>query len=271
MIKSIVIACFLFLFCNQLLADWPVGKNRTTLIPTYTYFRSAKYFDSTGKVIGFGPGDHFASNTFSLYFAHGLSRRLDLIVNLPYTSVSSSSNGVTQSKAGFGDAQIGLALHFPLKDLKQFITTKAIFILPLYQNVKEPYLGFASKGFQLAANYSFNPLPHTYLITEASYTRYFDQVTGPNQFGYSITCGTMFLDYNYISANLSGIISSSAEKGFNTNLLVNKDFSYGKISLAYGRKIFRNITPYIQGFYTIYGRNAGVGYGASLFAIIKLP
>ena len=271
MMKRIAIVFFLIIFYNQLMADWPIGKHRTTLIPTYTYFRSAKFYDSSGKVISFGSGDQFVSNTFSLFMAHGISRRLDFIVNLPYSSVRSSFNGVSQSKSGFGDAQIGFALHFPSKDLKQFFTTKAIFILPLYQNLKEPYLGFASKGIQLAVNYSFNPLPQTYLITEAYYTRYFDEVTGPNQFGYSITGGTMFLDYNYISANLAGVISSSSDKGFNTNLLVNKDFSYGKISLAYGRKIFRNITPYVQGFYTIYGKNAGVGYGVSLFAIIKLP
>ena len=269
--RTIYIACFLFLFCNQLLADWPVGKHRTTLIPTYTYFRSTKYYDSTGKIISFNSGDHFISNTFSFYLAHGVTRRLDFILNLPYTNVVSSSNGVTHTKSGFSDLQIGLAYHFPFKDYKHYITTKAILILPLYQNLAEPYLGFASKGFQIAANYSFNPLPQTYLVTEASYTRYFDQSTGPNQFGYAITCGTMFLDYNYVSANFSGIISSSSDKAFNSNLLINKDFSYGKLSLAYGRKFFRTVTPYIQGFYTIYGKNAGVGYGVSLFAIIKLP
>lgn len=269
--RATLILFFLFLYCTHLLADWPIGKHRTTVIPTYTYFNSSKYYDSSGKAISFGKGDHFISHTFNIYMAHGLARRLDFILNIPYTFVSSSFNNVTLSKSGIGDCYLGLAYHFPAKDLKSFVTTKALFILPGYQNLSEPYLGFASKGFQLAANYSFNPVKNTFCIIEGTYTRYFDEATGPNQYGYNLTGGTMFGQYNYVTANFSGIISSSSDKGFNTNLLTNKDFSYGKISLAYGRKITRIATPYIQGFYTLYGHNSGVGLGGSLFVIFKLP
>jgi len=269
--RATLIFCLLFLCCTHLLADWPVGKHRTSLIATYTYFRSAKFYDSTGKVISFNKGDHFTSNTFNIYMAHGLSRRLDFLINLPYTFVSSSSNNVTLNRSGIADCSLGFAYHFPAKDLKSFVTTKAMFIFPGYQNITEPYLGFASKGFQLAANYSFNPVKNTFCVIEGTFTRYFDQSTGPNQFGYNLTSGTMFGQYNYITGSFSGIVSSSSDKGFNTNLLINKDFSYGKISLAYGRKISRIATPYVQGFYTLFGRKSGVGLGASLFVIFKLP
>ncbi len=261
----------MFLSCTHLLADWPIGKHRTNLIPTYTYFRSAKYYDSTGKIISFNKGDRFVSNTFNIYLAHGISRRLDLIINIPFTSVSSSFSGLTLRKSGIADCFAGFAYHFPFKDLKSFITTKALFILAPYQNASEPYLGYGSKGYQLAVNYSFNPVPHTFLVTEAVYTRYIDNPTGPVQIGYNITGGTTFLNYNYITLNISGLTSQSPDKSFYTILIAIKDFNYGKISLAYGRKISRIATPYIQGFYTFYGKNTGVGLGLSAFIIFKLP
>ncbi|MDE3145685.1 MAG: hypothetical protein KGL19_16155 [Bacteroidota bacterium] len=269
--RSILLFCSLLLCSTQLLADWPIGKHRTTLIPTYTYFRSTKYYDSTGKVISFYNGDRFVSNTFSVYLAHGLTRRLDFIANVPLTFVSSSFSGKTSTRSGIADCMAGIAYHFPFKDLKSFVTTKALFIFAPYQNTVEPYLGYGSKGFQLAANYSFNPAPNTFLVTEATYTRYLDDATGPEQFGYNITAGTTFSDYDYLTLAISGITSKSTDKSFYSNLTSIKDFNYGKISLAYGRKISRIATPYIQGFYTFYGKNAGIGVGFSAFVIFKLP
>lgn len=269
--RTIIILGITFLFSTHLLADWPVGKRRTTLIPTVSYFYSAKYYDSTRKIISFSNGDHFAATSINFSLAHGLTRRLDFILNIPYTFISSSSNKVVQSKSGIADCFVGLAYHFPAKDLKSFLTTKAVFIFPGYQNSSEPYLGYASKGFQFSANYSFNPIKHTFCVIEGIYTRYIDQVTGPDQYSFNLTTGTMFGKYNYVTGSFSGIVSSSSEKGFNTNLLINKDFSYGKVSLAYGRKISRVASPYIQGFYTLYGHNSGVGLGISAFVIFKLP
>lgn len=271
MTRVILIFCFLFLFTSQLFADWPVGKRRTTIIPTYTFFHSSKFYDSTGKIISFNKGDHFNSQTINTYIVHGISRRLDLIVNIPYTFISTSFNKVTQSKSGISDIYLGFAYHFPASDLKKYVTTKAMFIIDGYQNNSVPYLGYSALGFQLAANYSVSIADQTFFVAEGSYTHYFMQ-TGPNQYGYNLTVGNKFGKFNYVTANLIGTFSQSTNKTFiNTNLAHNEDFSYGKLSVAYGRRISRVATPYLQAFYTFYGRKAGVGLGISAFVIFKLP
>ena len=213
--RTILIIFIVIFCCKSSFADWPAGKKRTTLITTYTYFRSSKIYDSTGKLYSLGKGNFFVSNSINLYMVHGLARRLDLIANVPFSYITSSLNSVKTNKSGIGDCMIGLAYHIPFNFLKNYFTAKALYIFPAYQNTSQPYLGFGSHAYEFSLNYSFNPI--------------------------------------------------------NSNLLINKDFQYSKLSLAYGRKISRIATPYIQGFYTIHGKDAGKGYGVSLFVIFKLP
>ena len=269
--RTILIIFIVIFCCKSSFADWPAGKKRTTLIATYTYFRSSKIYDSTGKLYSLGKGNFFVSNSINLYMVHGLARRLDLIANVPFSYITSSLNSVKTNKSGIGDCMIGLAYHIPFNFLKNYFTAKALYIFPAYQNTSQPYLGFGSHAYEFSLNYSFNPIKHTFCVIEGNYTHYFDDVTGPEQFGYALTAGTMFLDYNFLTAGLTGTKSESIDKTFNSNLLINKDFQYSKLSLAYGRKISRIATPYIQGFYTIHGKDAGKGYGVSLFVIFKLP
>ena len=58
--------------------------------------------------------------------------------------------------------------------------------------------------------------------------------------------------------------SYSADKTFTANLNANKDFMFGSLAVAYGKKISRTLMPTVKAFYTIYGRNAGQGVGLSV-------
>ena len=269
--KKVIIIILLLASSKALLADWPLLHGRSIIIPSYSYFTSSKYFDSTGKKFSFGAGSRFVSNGFSVYIGHGLTRRVDLVVNVPFTSISTTFDSITKTKSGIGDVQVGFSFHFPFHNLTRFVTAKASIIIPAYQNLTDPHLGYGSKGFQVALNYSFNPLPQTFLVTEVYFTRYFDKSTGPNQLGFNVTAGTMFLDYNYLNLNFATVISRSSDKAFSTNLNAIKDFDYGKISLSYGRRVTRIATPYIQAFYTLFGHNAGLGLGGNFLVIFKLP
>ena len=268
--KKFIVIILLLLSTKVTLADWPLYK-RTILIPSYSYFTSSKYFDSTGRKLSLGSGNRFVSNGLNIYLGHGLTRRIDFVMNLPFLSINSDYGGNKETKSGFGDIQAGFSFHFPLHHKTRFITAKASLIIPTYQNNTDLHLGYGSKGFQLGLNYSFVPLKHTFLVTEAYFTRYFDRSTGPNQFGLTVNAGKMFLDYNYLNVIVTTVVSRSSDKSFNTSINAIKDFEFGKVILSYGRRISRRATPYIQGFYTFFGRNAGVGLGGNIIVIFKLP
>lgn len=270
-IKKIIILLLIIIIVIPSRADWPVGKGRTSMILSYGFFYSSKYFDSTGKIAKFTPGDNFKSHTIGLTALHGITRRLDLTVGIPFIMQDLVNNGKRETNSGFGDVSIGLALHFPSELYKRHLTLKANIIIPAYENVNTPYLGFASKGFQGAINYSFTPAPQSFAILEGTYTRYVDYSDGPEQIGATATFGKQLNKYSMVTFSFNHQVSNSISTNFNQNVLVNKNFTSGRLTMAYGRRITRTITPFIQGFYTLYGTNMGIGFGGNLFFIIKLP
>lgn len=252
-------------------ADWPVGKGRTNLIASYNYFYSSKFFDANGKLTAFNQGDKFQSHFYGITVLHGITRRLDVAVNVPFISQNLINNGISQKNSGTGDVTVGFSYHFPSAEYQKHLTIKAAAIIPTYENIKTPDIGYASKGIQLGMNYSFTPFKTTFAVIEGTYTRYLDQAEGPNQYRGALTFGKSINKYSMVTFTFAHQISKSINTSFNPNPLANKSFNSGLFTVAYGRKLTRIITPYIQGAYTLYGNNIGLGLSASAFIIIKLP
>ncbi len=269
--KKSIILLLLFSLSNLAKADWPVGKKRTNLTPSFTYYYTNRIFGADGKVRASPNGDKFTSKTLNFYGVTGLSRRLDLIYNVPIAFITAQNIFVKNTKIGIADVWVGLAYHTPSQDLKSFFTVKGQLIIPMYSNTNIPHLGYGSLGAQIAANYSFSPKKGSYLVAEGVYTRYFAQQDGPNQYLLNLTYGKELASAMLITFTFNNLISVSADKTFSNNLNANKDFTIGKLSGAIGKKISRTVTPYFQTYYTIYGRNSGLGFGCSLFVSIKIP
>ncbi|MBY0481590.1 MAG: hypothetical protein K2Q21_09555 [Chitinophagaceae bacterium] len=269
--KKTIILLILFCFSNFAKADWPVGKKRTNLTPSFTYYYTDRVFGADGKVRVSANGDKFTSKMLGLYGVSGLSRRVDLVYNIPISMITAQNIFEKNTKTGVGDVSVGLAYHTPSKDLKSFFTVKGQLIIPMYSNTSIPHLGYGSMGAQISANYSFSPKKGSYLVAEGAYSRYFGQIDGPNQYLFNLTYGKELSNALLISITYNNLISVSADKTFSTNLNANKDFTIGKLSGAIGKKISRTVTPYLQTYYTIYGRNSGLGFGFSFFVMIKIP
>lgn len=265
---SFITFIFFYQYC---FADWPVKKKRIQLIATYSYYHSSSYFNNKGTIVSLTQGNKYVSHYFGLYTMYGITDRLDLLVNIPIANQRLTAAGIRSTTTGIADMYIGFAYHFPSENLKKFITLKGSFILPGYQNISTPSLGYASKGYQLGIAFSFNPSPKTYIGAEANYTKYLDQVSGPIQYFFSSTLGYYLNDFEKITFNFSHQLSTSSDNSFSTNLTTNKDFLVGRMTVGYGRKITRTITPYLQFYFTPYGYNTGSASGFSMYTIIKIP
>ncbi len=254
-------------------ADFPMGKGRIALIGTYNYFYSNKYFDEKAKMIKYPPGDFFNSTSYGLTFMAGIGRKVDFNLSVPFVVQSITTSGVKQTNSGLGDANVGLSFHFPSESLTKSFTLKTGLILPLYQNdtLATPYLGYANKGIQLGAAYAFSPFKDAYATLEFTYTRFVDAFEGPDQYRGSVTLSKMLTNYTTLTGNFSHQVSRSINTSFNQNVSINKNFEGGTISLSLTQRITRTITPSIQGFYTLYGKNMGLGMGASFFITVRIP
>ncbi|MDP3394641.1 hypothetical protein [Sediminibacterium sp.] len=266
----LLMACILC-SVNSAFADYPIGKKRTAITGTFNYFYSSKYFNDQGKLISNNPGDYFQASSYSLNISHGLGRRVDLSVTIPFAVQTLVNGANSETKSGVTDVNLGLSVHFPSLDYKRYFTIRGSVGIPAYQNIQTPYLGYASKAVMLGANYSFTPYKNGFAIVEFVYSRFLDSQDGPNQYRAVITMGKMYNKHTSVTASLSHQVSQSVNTAFNPNLQLNKNFNAATFNLSVGRKINRMITPTIQAYYTLLGKNAGLGLGANIFVTVRLP
>ena len=252
-------------------ADYPIGKKRTAITGTFNYFYSSKYFNDQGKLISNNPGDYFQASSYSLNISHGLGRRVDMSVTIPFASQTLVNGNNSETKSGVTDINLGLSVHFPSIDYKRYFTIRGSVGIPGYQNNQTPYLGYASKSVMLGANYSFTPYKNGFAIVEFIYSRFLDAQDGPNQYRAVITMGKMYNKHTSVTASLSHQVSQSVNTVFNPNWQLNKNFNAATLNLSIGRKINRMITPTLQAYYTLLGKNAGLGMGANIFVTVRLP
>jgi len=263
---------------NHAYAGWPIGKYRNVVIPSFNFYQSKDSWKANGATVKGAPGAGFTSYALGLYVGYGLTRRLDLIVNIVAPQQNSAfvdGQGVLNKakSQGLGDAQIGLSYNLVNFGYKSFLSIGGSIIVPLYDTTKTVALGYAAFGSEVKLMYSggidAGLLKHTYYNLEAGYRRYYT-TQGPNVFLYTASLGVPVGKRNQIGVESSGQISSSSNKSFNPNLALNRDFQFNKASLDYGHTFTRRFSVFVVGFYTLIGRNTGKGYGGSVQTIIKL-
>jgi len=258
----------------KLYAGFPVGKGRSVLCFAYNAYYSHRNFDDNGHLQDGKPGDYFISHYFSLYAAHGLTRRWDIFAAVPFVYEISKSDGVTNSRNGFADAMAGLEYTFVNKDFNKYTTLKGSIIWPLYDNGTNTLdIGYGVPGMDFTINYVYTPRSirnKGYYMLEGSYRHYFAD-DGPDQFLFDAERSFTIKRFNFLNFGISGTYSSSTNKSSNPNPTLNKDFAYAEVKLTYGRRVWRNITLYLEGFYTPIGRNSGEGIGGVFLAVFKFP
>jgi protein XagA len=253
-------------------AGFPIGKYRDIVVPSFSYYTQTDRYDINGNIVKGQPGARFSSYSASLFFGYGITRRLDLIINVPFVyQVNNLGKGNTITSQGFGDMVAGLSYNLVNFNYKQYLSVQASAVVPLYNNNNgTSSLGLGDYGSEIKLMYCGSlPGGKVYFNTELAYRRYFD-VQGPNQFSYLLTFGYAVSKYNQISADLYLFRSFSEDKAFNSNIFAERDYAFFKPQLNFGHRFTRRFSTFIGGYYIPYGINTGVGYGGSLIAVIKL-
>jgi len=264
----------MLLSAKTIRADFPIGKGRTALIGTYNYFYSNKYFDDNGKIVNYLTRDNYQAHSIGLNVAHGIGRNVDVMLSVPISIINRTESGNKTNNYGLADINLGFSFHFPSSDYQRYFTIKVNGIIPAYSNQDstKPFIGYASKGAAVALNYSFNPFTNGFVIVEAAYIRFFDNQEGPSQYRGSLSLGKTINQNTILSFNFNHQISvTTGTRNFNTNLAINKYFSGGTLSVGLSKRITRTITPAVTAFYTLYGKNLGLGVGANFTFIMRLP
>ncbi|HVW97898.1 MAG TPA: hypothetical protein VHA56_18150 [Mucilaginibacter sp.] len=256
-------------------AGFPIGKYRFVVVPTFSYYHQKDRFDDKDNVIKGAPGTGFTSYASNLYVGYGLSRRLDLIVTVPYLYQQNTiAPGNTLVDAGLGDMTLGFSYNLINSNYIRFFSIGVAGIAPLYKSENEiSPLGLGSYGTEVKLMYS-GALPKDvaskgYFNTEFGYRHYYS-TQGPDQISLTASVGYPVTQHDQLSLDILLFRSFSSNKTFNSNIYAAHDFFFFKPQLNFGHQISRRLSVFAGGFFVPFGVNTGIGYGGSVLAVVKL-
>jgi protein XagA len=273
----IICLCLFIVFIAppKAFAGFPIGKYRNIVVPSFSYYRQTDRFDQNGNMIKGMPGVGFSSYSGNLYVGYGISRRLDLIVSLPFLyQVNNLGAGNSITNQGAGDLVAGLSYNLANFNYVRFLSVQVSGVAPLYTNIgSNPALGLGDYGSEIKLMYC-GSLPKSiadkgYFNTEIAYRRYFSY-QGPDQVSFLATVGYPISWHNQLSLDLLFFRSFSSNKTYNSNIFAERNYAFFKPQLNFGHQFTRRFSMFIGGFYVPFGLNTGVGYGGSVVTIFKL-
>ncbi|MFY7965593.1 MAG: hypothetical protein ACOVO1_11895 [Chitinophagaceae bacterium] len=281
--KNRILKCLLtialFLTMQQdSFAGFPIGNGRWLLVPTYTRYTADSYWNATGSTVPYPNNGRFQSNYFGLFGGVGIGRDLDFLFNLPYVSQRFTENGVDAQSPlqTTGDMTLGLSYFLNHYDYYKHLSVTGSLIIPTYPSSLATQTdlipGYASVGLEGKiglAGTNTKSLKDTYYDVEAGLRTFFN-AGGPTQFFANATFGVPINEGDWkVSGTLNFISSSSSAANSPIPLLINKDFSYLRGSLALGKRLDRNLSLWGSIFRDFTGTSIGQGQGFSVFLVIK--
>jgi len=274
---SALTVCLLLLFVlpYKTFAGFPIGKYRDIVVPSFSYYSQSAHYDVNGNFIKGTPGVNFTSFSANLYVGYGISRRLDLIVSVPYLyQVNNLGNGKSIISQGAGDMVAGLSYNLVNFKYVRFLSVQVSGVVPLYTaSSSTSALGLGDKGAEVKLMYC-GALPSFiadkgYFNAEVAYRRYFN-FQGPDQVSFLGTVGYPISWHNQVSLDVTVFRSFSPNTTFNINYNAERDYAFVKPQLNFGHQFSRRFSMFLGGYYVPYGINTGLGYGGSVVAIFKL-
>jgi len=256
---------------NSYAGGTPVRKGAYVITTSFSYFNATRVWDKNGVASDYPENGYFNSGGVSLYGEYGASRQVTLVASVPYSYNTYAQSSFKAIAQGVGDAEIGARYYLGNVDFKFYMALQGSMVIPLY-NVASKNLGFGSFGadFKLIGSGSA-PLggeKSFFYSLEAGGRQYFNE-SGPFQLRSTATVGLSFDNSNTVSLSSSGVTSTSANKSFNNNILVNKDFRYLNASASVGHTFSPVLSVYVNYTKFFLGKNTGIGSNASLSFITR--
>jgi protein XagA len=270
-----LVIIILALFNQFAYAGFPIGKGRFKIIPNYTLYRADGYWDNAGVYKAYANNGRFTSNYLAVNIGAGLSKDLDFVATIPFVVQTQTigDSGKINSVANLGDISLGLSYYIShFNNDNAHLSLSGSLIIPGYQNVQAPFIGFGDFGMEAKVavsgtteKYYRNP----YYDIEAGFRQFFN-VSGPSQVFLNISAGIPVSEQVKINGSFNTLNSSSTLLGFDQfNLTANRNFSYIRAAAGVAFVASKNVEIGFSLFKDLAGKNIGKGSGISLFGVIK--
>lgn len=263
----VLIAVLLFSYLPAQAGGRPVGKKRLFIIATSSYFFNDQYWDENGKVTSYDNNGKYSTFSLSLSAEYGFSRRVSMLVSLPY-AVNFFKNSVRSTTVGsLGDASVGMSYYIANIAYRTYFSVQTNVLFPVYHNTDSLNHGYGQVGanvqFLASGDFKIGEKPFAFSGTVGA-SQYFGSLA-PLQLSFSGTLGFTITKKDQISLTETTASSFSPSKAFDpTSPVPAKDFTYSEITATIAHNISRNKSFFFSGTRFIVGKNTGIGNTLSL-------
>jgi len=245
----------------------PVGKHRLFVIATSSYFFNDQYWDENGQTKSYDNNGKYSTFSLSLSAEYGFSRRVSLLVSLPYT-INFFKNTVNSTTVGsLGDASVGMSYYIANIAYRTYFSVQTNFLFPVYHNTDSLNHGYGDVGanvqFLASGDFKIGEKQFAFSGTVGA-SQYFGPLA-PLQLSFSGTLGFTVSKKNQVSLTETTASSYSPSKAFDpTSPVPAKDFTYSELTVTVAHNISRNKSYFLSGTRFLIGKNTGIGNTLSL-------
>lgn len=243
-------------------AAWPLPKGNGQVFFNVTGYRAGGTFDSSGYRKPFQYDGRFRQYIVNPYFEYGLTKRMTLVGNLFFPSLTYTDQYNRFHSAGSGDMEFGVRYLLTESEAGIAWSVQGMVKAPTYSAARSPAPGNRQMDYEVRILAGRSFLLRSFWNVEAGYR--IRTAAPANQVRLDLTYGTTFKK-RWMGLAQAFIIKS-VEGGYyqanptnNPNIVPSFDLYKTQLSLVYTI----NRKTRIQGGWTfdVYGRNVGAGNG----------
>jgi len=253
--------------------SWLQGKGETLLSPSISHYFTDSQRDQNNVKSDFNNNGFYENYVYRIYFSTSLiSNKLNLIGNIPFVASTYKDDFTDNINNELGDAEIGVRFHLKNIGKHHYLIGTVNTVIPLYNNNKEPFIGFGKFGTEIKLNISGNSkwmgINDNFHQLEVGIRNFFG---GPFQYRLFASQGYRITEKITLLGDVDMLISKGDDSSITqNNIQIISDFDFIKASLNVGYKIAPNFELFAGGFRDVYNRNIAIGLGWQVFGIIKL-
>jgi hypothetical protein len=245
---------------------WDQKPGHGQIILTSTFLNTSRSFDAYGDSHAFPDGGRFRQETLTAYVDFGISRRLDLVANVPAPFLMYANTYGSQKSAWMGDIEMGLKFRLNSGESPWAVSAQITTQFPAYPESRNPAPGNHQEDIEarfLIGRGAKCVGRHVFWDAEAAY-RYrtgapADQFRGDFTAGMDVTARWMLMaQFFTITSMRNGAPFES------TNPSAQSDFDLYKGQGSVVLKITRKLRVQAGWTYAFAGRNTGRDHTVTL-------
>ena len=251
---------------------WTAEKGTIYQKFTFNVYEADERFDDSGHENAFPAGGQFSDTNFATYMEYGLTDKITLLGSLSYKRLRSEDDAMIYKTRGFSDLDLGVKYRLASGNFGVISAQGLVKVPEFYDDDNAVDLGNSQYDTEIRLLYgkSLYPFIPGYINIEAGYRLRAEEPA--DEFRYLLELGIDITDAIYSRVKLDGIAgmnNEDASRDAAGNPTATLDYDLGKLDLALGINLSKQMGLELGYRADIYGENTASGENVSLSLVLQ--